>query len=126
MLYSTVQCYGDVFELIFLEFFFNLRNKWYGHGRTGRTASCGLDARVMTNSEELWILRLTKPSALFALEVTVAMCLFQIRSDVIVIPRYLADLTFSRASLWSLYGNLIGHFFASNREAYCRCLHVVD
>ena len=44
------------------------------------------------------------------LEVTVAMCLFQLRSDVIVIPRYLADLTFSRASLWSLYGNLIGHF----------------
>ena len=38
-----------------------------------------------------------------ALEVTVAMCLFQFRSDVIVIPRYLADLTFSRASLWSLY-----------------------
>ena len=36
-------------------------------------------ARVMTNSEELWILRLTKPSALFALEVTVAMCLFQLR-----------------------------------------------
>ena len=36
--------------------------------------------------------------------------LFQLKSDVIVIPRYLADLTFSRASLWSLYGNLIGHF----------------
>ena len=67
-------------------------------------------ARVLTNSEELWILRLTKPSALFALEVIVAMCLFQLRSDVIVIRRYLADLTFSRASLWSLYGNLIGHF----------------
>ena len=31
---------------------------------------------------------------LFALEVTVAMCVFQLRSDVIVIPRYLADLTF--------------------------------
>ena len=57
-------------------------------------------ARVWTNSEELWILRLTNPSALFALEVTVAMCLFQLRSDVIVIPRFLADLTFS---LWSLY-----------------------
>ena len=66
--------------------------------------------RIFINSEELWILRLTKPSALFALEVTVATCLFQLRSDVIVIPRYLADLTFSRASLWSLYGNLIGHF----------------
>ena len=46
-------------------------------------------ARVLTNSEELWILRLTKPSDLFALEVTVAMCLFQLRSDVIVIPRYI-------------------------------------
>ena len=72
-------------------------------------------ARVLINSEELWILRLT--SALFALEVTVAMCLFQLRSDVIVIPRYLADLTFSRASLWSLYGNLIGHFSQSNRQS---------
>ena len=67
-------------------------------------------ARILTNSEELWILRLTKPSALFTLEVTVTMCLFQLRSDVIVIPRYLAELTFSRASLWSLDGNLIGHF----------------
>ena len=47
-------------------------------------------ARVLTNSEDLWILRLTKPSALLALEVTVAMCLFQRRSDVTVIPRYLA------------------------------------
>ena len=28
-------------------------------------------AQVLTNSEELWILRLTNPSALFALEVTV-------------------------------------------------------
>ena len=26
MLYSTVQCYGDVFKLIFWKFFFNLRN----------------------------------------------------------------------------------------------------
>ena len=92
----------------------------------------GLYARVLTNSEELWILRLTKPSALFALEVipctryvainrlylTVAMCLFQFRSDVIVIPRYLADLTFSRASLWSLYGKLIGHFLSVN--SFCR------
>ena len=51
-------------------------------------------ARVLTNSEELWILSLTKPSALLALEGTVAMCLFQLRSDVTVIPRYLADLTF--------------------------------
>ena len=67
-------------------------------------------APVLTNSEELWILRLTKPSALFALEVTVAMCLFQLRSDVIVIARYLPDLTFSRTSLWTLYGNLIVHF----------------
>ena len=67
-------------------------------------------SRVLTNSEELWILRLTKPSPLFALEVTVTMCLFQLRSDVIVIPRYLAELTFSRASLWSLDGNFIGHF----------------
>ena len=58
-------------------------------------------ARVLTISEELWILRLTKPSALLAFEVTVAMCLFQLRSD--VIPRYLADFTFSSASLWSLY-----------------------
>ena len=77
-------------------------------------------AQVLTNSEELWILRLTKPSALFALEVTVAMCLFQLRSDVIVIPRYLADLTFSRASLWSLNGNLIGHFLrVTERNGIC-------
>ena len=61
------------------------------------------NARVLTISEELWIMRLTKPSDLLALEVTVAMRLFQFRLDVIVIPRYLADLTFSRASLWSLY-----------------------
>ena len=84
------------------------------YSRDGLTMACY--ARVLTNSEEWWILRLTKPSALFALEVTVAMCLFQLRSDVIVIPRYLADLTFSRALLWSLYGHLIGHFFAINRE----------
>ena len=100
-------------------------------------------ARVLTNSEELWILRLTKPSALFALEVTVAMCLFQLRSDVIVIPRYLADLTFSRASLWSLYGhflrvterilhllglNSISHFvsqFASLFRSSCRIVRSV-
>ena len=31
-------------------------------------------ARVLTISEELWILRLTNPSGLFTLEVTVAMC----------------------------------------------------
>ena len=42
-------------------------------------------ARVLTNSEQMWILRLTKPSALLALEATAAMCLFQLRSDVIVI-----------------------------------------
>ena len=60
-------------------------------------------ARVLTISEELSILRLTKPSALLAFEVNVAMCLFQLRSDVIVIPRYLADFTFSSASLWSLH-----------------------
>ena len=53
---------------------------------------------MLTNSKELCILRLTKPSAQLALEVTDAMCLFQFRSYVIVILRYLADLTFSRAS----------------------------
>ena len=51
-----------------------------------------------------------KPGALLAFELTVAMCLFQLRSDVIVIPRYLADFTFSSASLWSLYRNLIRYF----------------
>ena len=91
-----------------LEFLFCNLCVWVPNSRDGLTMAWY--ARVLINSEELWILRLTKPSALFALEVTVAMCLFQLRSDVIVIPRYLADLTFSRVSLWSLYGNLIGHF----------------
>ena len=54
--------------------------------------------------------RLMNPSALFAFEVTVAICLFQLRSEVRVIPRYLADLTFSRMTSWRLYWNLIGFF----------------
>ena len=60
-------------------------------------------ARVFTISEELWILRLMKTECCVGLEVTVDMCVFQFRSAVIVIPIYLADLTVSRASLWSLY-----------------------
>ena len=49
------------------------------YSREGLTM--GWYARVLSNSEELWILRLTKPSALFALEVTAAMCLFQLRDQ---------------------------------------------
>ena len=62
------------------------------------------------------MLRLMNPSALFAFEVTAAMCLFQLWSEVRVIPRYLADLTFSRMTSWRLYWNLSGFFFACDRD----------
>ena len=52
-------------------------------------------ARVFTVSDGVRIFLFMSPSVCFAVEVILAMCWFQFRSDVIVMPRYLADLTTS-------------------------------
>ena len=51
------------------------------------------------------------PRVLFAFDVIVAICLFQFKSDVKVMPRYFADVTLSSAVLWRRYRNRIGFLF---------------
>ena len=50
-------------------------------------------ARVFTVSDGVRIFLFRSPCGRFAVDVIVAMCWFQFRSDVIVTPIYLADLT---------------------------------
>ena len=52
-------------------------------------------ARVFTVSDGVRIFLFRSPSVRSAVEVIVAICWFQFRSDVIVTPRYLADFTIS-------------------------------
>ena len=54
-------------------------------------------ARILTIVDDVRTFLLTNHNVRLALAVIAAMCLFQVRSDVIVMPKYLADLTVARA-----------------------------
>ena len=65
-------------------------------------------ARILTIVDDVRTFILTNPNVRLALAVIAAMCLFQVRSDVIVMPRYLADFTVARAWPWRVYCTNMG------------------